>query len=171
MHRLLLIVVTWLLVLSEGTAALTRQGTLLQLSGTLTYTANGNQLTHSTTRTKSDGTLETLLTQSVYDDVDRLITSIAPDGSVTATVYNELGKSSVLKDPLGRETAMAYDSQGRLVRTTHPDGSFEETGYDAEGRRVTSTDRAGRVTAFVYDAVGRLIQTRLPDGTVTASSC
>ncbi len=136
-----------------------------------TYDANGNQLTSSTTRTRADGTVETLTSTNVYDDDGRVVSTIDPDGISSATVYNEIGKTSVVTDKLGRETSMTYDRQGRPIRTTYPDGAYEEIGYDFEGKQVSRTDRAGHVSTSEYDAAGRLVKSIAPDGSFTQSVC
>jgi RHS repeat-associated protein len=145
-------------------------------STTYTYDANGNQLTQATTRsasaaggTGSSGTLA-LVTTRVYDEQDRLVKTIDPDGSFTETIYNELGQQSASNDKLDRQTQMDYDARGNLVKTTHPDGTFQQTGYDAEGRRATSTDRAGNVTSYSYDDAGRLAKTTFADGTFSETA-
>ena len=132
-----------------------------------TYDAAGNRLTEIRTRTLPDGSSEVLNTSFVYDPLDRLTTTTAPDGSNTTTGYDPLGHVIRRTDQLGRVTAMSYDAWGRLTRTDHADGTFESQSYDAEGRRVSQTDRAGRVTTFAYDPVGRLVRTTFPDGAAT----
>lgn len=135
-----------------------------------TYDANGNQLTETTTRTKADTTIETLVTTHIYDAQNRLIKTIDPLGFTNEVVYNEIGQQGAAIDKLGRATSYDYDAMGRLERVTYPDDTFEEYGYDAEGRRIAMADRAGRSTANSYDAVGRLILTIYPDGATTSNT-
>ena len=145
------------------------------------YDPSGNRLTQTTTRTayactssappvcSSSGT-ETLITRHTYDDNGRLETTTDPDGSVTRTVYDPLGRQVESRDKLDRRTTYEYDEMGRLVRTTHPDGTLDEHGYDAEGRRTSSKDRGGRTTLYDYDALGRLKRTTYADATFSENT-
>ncbi|HET9285264.1 MAG TPA: RHS repeat-associated core domain-containing protein [Candidatus Angelobacter sp.] len=131
---------------------------------TYTYDANGNRLTQSVTRTKADGTKETLTTQFQYDGNGRLTKTIYPDGSSTQTIYNGLGQKTDVIDPLGHKTHYDYDANGRLITTTYPDGTTTSSTYDANDQQITSTDQEGRVTSYTYDPLGRQIKTTYPDG-------
>ncbi len=135
-----------------------------------THDAAGNRLTERRTRTRADGTPETLVTGYTYDALDRLTTVTAADGSTTSTIYNLLGKVTSQIDQLGRTTSMTYDLMGRLVTTTYPDNTSESQSHDAEGRLVARVDRAGRTTEFSYDPAGRLVKTTYPDGSSTSST-
>ena len=131
---------------------------------TFTYDSVGNRRTETRSRTRADGTTETLVTAFVYDDAGRLLSSTAPDGSATATEYDALGQVTATVDPLGRRTTFGYDELGRQIRVDHPDGTWDATEYDAEGRRTRARDRGGRWTELEYDLAGRLLLTRFPDG-------
>lgn len=150
-------------------------GNLTQLTDPLgnavssTYDANNNELSRTVTRTKADGTKETLTTQYQYDGSGRLIKTTNPDGTTTQTVYNAIGQRSDTIDALGHKTHYDYDANGRVLKTTYPDGTTESTTYDADGNRLTFTDRANRTTSFAYDADNRLIKTTYPDGSTTQS--
>lgn len=129
-----------------------------------TYDADGNRLSQSVKRTRSDGTIETLLTQYQYDSSGRLLKTIFPDGTTSSTVYNSIGKKNDEIDALGRKTHFDYDINGNLVKTTYPDGSVESFAYDAENHQLTSTDQLGHTTSFTYDALGRTVKTTYSDG-------
>lgn len=137
---------------------------------TYDYDANGNPKSQKFTRTKADGTAETLTTSFEYDRENRLVKTVYPDDTYTTVSYNQLGKQSSTTDKLRRETKYEYDAQGRLARTIYPDGKQEVNGYDEEGRRTASTDRAERTTLYRYDKVGRLVETLYPDGGRTTST-
>ena len=134
---------------------------------TYTYDANGNKLTQSVTRTKYDGTKETLTTQYQYDGNGRLTKTIYPDLTFTQIQYNALGKQSDTFDQLQRHTQYAYDADGRLQKTTYADGTFEQTGYDNNGNRTSFQDRGGHVTSYFYDSLNRLTKTQFADDSYT----
>jgi RHS repeat-associated protein len=133
---------------------------------TFTYDANGNLLTRTQKRTRSDGTVESLVTRYELDANGRRTAVILPDGSTTRTVYDPLGKAVETIDAMGRHTKMAYDDLGRLTSTTYPDGTVASTTYTPNGRPATQTDRGGRTTRFEYDALDRPIRVTAPDGSV-----
>lgn len=137
---------------------------------TSTYDPNGNRLTSTVTRSLPGGGSETITTNYQYDKLNHLTRVTFADGTFTDMNYNSIGKVSVSKDQLGRQTSYTYNDLGQLTRTTYPDGISDEATYDAEGRRLTSKDRAGRITSFEYDKVGRLLKTTAPDGTTTEST-
>ena len=134
-----------------------------------THDLNGNRLSMTTLRTTATGP-ETVVTRYSYDAQNRLVNTVMPDGSMSDTQYNAIGKPSVTRDALGRETATLYDDQGRMVQTTLPDGTTESTAFDAEGRRISSTDRAGHTTTYAYDRVGRLTRTTQTDGSFRSTA-
>jgi len=146
--------------LGRQTSAVVRsQASSVERQESFTYDANGNQLT----RTWQVSSVE-FQVSNTYDSANRLISVVQPDGSVTRTLYNPIGKESARIDALGRETAYEYNDRGNLVLTTYPDGTTESAEYDEEGRKVSSTDRLGRTTEYVYDALGRLTDTIQADG-------
>jgi RHS repeat-associated protein len=136
---------------------------------TFSYDANGNRKTQTVKRTNAAGQLETITRTAEYDDLNRLVKSIQPDGSFTRTEYNELGQQKATIDQGGNRTEFTYDDQGRLIKTMYADGKFEESTYDEEGRRLTSKDRSGKVTSYQYDALGRLKKNTYADGTFTTT--
>jgi len=154
--------------LGRQTSAVVRSPGSTVLSSTFfTYDANGNQVLSSLTINHQPLTIA--ITSNSYDSANRLIATVHPDGSITRTEYNEIGKESARIDALGRETTYEYDDRGNLVLTTYPDGATEGVEYDEEGRKVSSADRLGRTTDYVYDALGRLTDTIHADGTMVSS--
>jgi len=137
---------------------------------TYTYDANGNRLSQAVSRTRSDGTVETLTTKFQYDGKNRLIVTTYPDGTTSQQAYNSIGKKSDIIDQLGHKTHFDYDDIGRTSKITFADGTFESMAYDADSRRISSTDRAGRTTSFTYDADGRMTRITYPDASSTQTS-
>jgi RHS repeat-associated protein len=139
------------------------------------FDEQGNQLAQLATRTLPDATTEDVITRYRYDADNRLVATIQPDGRVSKTRYNAVGKEvktlewrtvadyTSADESLARVTSYAYDEAGNLTSTTYADGSTEATGYDAEAHRTWSQDRLGHRTFYLYDKVGRLRFTLLPD--------
>jgi RHS repeat-associated protein len=153
--------------LYDSVGNLTTQTDALGNSTTYTYDANGDKLTQTATRTKADGTQETLVTQYQYNGNGRLTKTIYPDQTFTQVQYNALGKQSDTYDQLQHHTHYDYDTDGRLQKTTYTDGTFEQTGYDNSGNHTSFLDRAGHTTTYDYDALNRLTKTHFADGSFT----
>ena len=151
----------------NGTGDLIRTIDALGNEATYTYNAAGEHLSESRTRTLPAGGTETLTTSFTYDDMGRLTTTQAADGTTTSRGYDALGRIASETDELGRVTRLSYDARGRWTGTSFPDGTDESRSYDDAGRLLTRTDRAGRTTSHTYDAMGRMLTTTAPDGAVT----
>jgi RHS repeat-associated protein len=132
-----------------------------------TYDARGNKV--ETRLVMTETPLLVLTNRFEYDAENRLVKTTLPDGSITRTSYNALGKEASQTDELGRVKTYTYDERGNRVRTSYSDGTFEETAYDAENRKVAETNRLGRKTEYQYDPLGRLTRTVFPDGTAEVS--
>jgi YD repeat-containing protein len=124
---------------------------------------NGNLLELTSARTTSTG-LETVETRFQYDRENRLTNTIFADGSLASTLYDPLGRPTLLRDGLGRETRLDYDDLGRPVRTTFPDGGIRGLAYDEGDRLIAETNQLGLATHYDYDALDRLIRVTRPDG-------
>ena len=151
----------------DAAGHLTSQTDALKNVSNFTYDANGNRLTQAVTRTKSDGTKETLTTSYVYDANNRLKITTNPDSTFTSVAYNSIGKQSDTFDAFQRKTHYDYDNNGRLTTVTYPDLTFESYTYDLDDHKLTMVDRARRTTTYAYDLVGRLKKTTYPDTTFT----
>lgn len=131
---------------------------------TFAHDANGNQTNKTTWRTTPAG-VETLVTTMVYDQENRLVLTIHPDGSTNATVYSPgLDKPGIEIDPLGRQTRHLYDERGNLINTIFADLTSETYYFDVENRQIGMTDRSGRLTTHAYDALARMTNTVFVDG-------
>ncbi|MEU6278871.1 DNRLRE domain-containing protein [Streptomyces sp. NPDC047028] len=91
----------------------------------------------------------------------------------TTTVgYDTFGDPVDARDPNGDVTHTAYDRLGRTTSTTLPDytppgattaltGKVSQT-YDAAGNLATETDALGKVTTYTYDQFGNLAKAEQP---------
>ena len=131
---------------------------------TFTYNAGGDQLSRTLTRTKADGTVETLTTLFDYDANGRLTKATNPDGTFARVSYNSLSKPTDAFDPLNHNVHYDYDTNGRRSKSTYADGTTELSSYNANDQVLSTTDRAGHTTSFEYDAAGRLVKTKYVDG-------
>jgi RHS repeat-associated protein len=122
-----------------------------------------------------------------YSNLGLLYTTVAPKGNVTGGnpsqytttyMYNALGESTSITDPLGHIELMQYDQDGNRTQLTDgdmnittyvydPDNELQQvnqpgepplkTGYDADGDVSSQTNGATKVTTYGYDPLDRVI--------------
>ncbi|MEU7828647.1 RHS repeat-associated core domain-containing protein [Nonomuraea sp. NPDC049129] len=152
------------------------------------YDAQGHPRTQTTPQGRVttydyvDGALSTVTdpegrkTRFVRDAANRVIETIAPDGTSTGRVYDaadvlrsvtdaggdetifgydENGNITSVKDARGKITSYRYDDADRLLERTDPLGAKDTFTYDGMNRLSTVTDRRGKVTEYRYDELGR----------------
>lgn len=90
---------------------------------------------------------------------------VAPDGSVTETRYNEIGKPIEERNPLGAVTTWSYDAFGNLSVETHADGTrsiWRRHPRFPELIKVHQNESGAR-WRFRYDTAGQLVELTAPD--------
>ena len=137
--------------------------------------AEENQVASIVSRTLTDSSTEDIVTAYLYDDEDRLVATILPDGRVTETRYTSFGAEAATvqwqtvadyqtgNDALARISGMTYDDRGNVIAMSYPDGTTTASGFDLENRQIWSQDQRGYRTFMVYDELGRLRFTIHPD--------
>ncbi|WP_298850495.1 Ig-like domain-containing protein [uncultured Aquimonas sp.] len=127
--------------------------------------AQGRLLEERRSRTRADGSTETLVSRYTLDANGNVIATEHPDGSISTTVFDANGKPIESCDPLNRCTLTTYDNRGNVARVDYPDGTREASSFDPNGNLIAHTDRGGRTTRHVYDEANRLIEVIHPDAT------
>jgi len=146
-------------------------------------------LHHLISVTAAQGDAKSRTTAFGYDSADRVNQVTAPNGQVTDSVFDALGRltnrSSTL-DADGTKYAESfsyyqtdelkvhhdiqgdvvhtYDALGHLTTVTDPLNQVTQTEYDSEGNLIKMTDASNHVTKYTYDELGRLTVTTLPQG-------
>jgi len=128
------------------------------------------------------------MTTYSYDDLNRRIMTVFPDGFNETRSYDNVGNLVSKKDANGKIITYGYDAFNRLVNTTYPGGSIATYTYDKNnnmlslsynGNSATFTyDSRNRETSetwtiggsqyilrYSYDGVGNMVSTTYPDGT------
>ena len=118
---------------------------------------------------------ESFVTNSVYDNLDRLIQTVDNVGNTNAYDYDSRDNRAHTIDALTNETRYSYDGISRLVRTTR---DLDDDGADGDGVDITTAqawddtsrltgqgDDNGNVTTYAYDPLNRLTRTLYADGT------
>jgi YD repeat-containing protein len=164
----------------------TRYGTALSTTVLATF---GNRVV-SVAPTANSAVDQT--THYVYDAVDQVRYTVAANGAVSETVYDNNGQvlhsrqydkviaSTATKTVAGiaaaltsagaqpRTTSYLYDEVGQLKRTTDAAGKIESYTYDAVGNRTSLTNKNGAVWNYSYDALNRLTEEASPAVSVSS---
>ncbi|MGI0092429.1 MAG: RHS repeat-associated core domain-containing protein [Nitrososphaerales archaeon] len=112
------------------------------------YDLTGNLL--STTDAKNQ------VTTYSYDGLDRLVTTVYPDGTNQTNAFDSVGNIISTKDPAGNVINYAFDSLNRLLNVTYPDHTFVNYTYDGDGNKLTQIYGSASRNYFQYDARDRL---------------
>ena len=133
------------------------------------------------------------VTWFAYDDVGRVLTVEAPNGTITENNWNRVGEllwsedqadkrttytynidgnPERITDPLGRQTRFTYDPLGRqLTQGRYTAGgtliSQTSTVYDENNNPITLTDGLGHATTQSFDALDRLTGVTQPTSATT----
>lgn len=100
-------------------------------------------------------------TRFVYDDLDRIIEKIFPDGSKEKIEYDS--KTGLIHEVTKPERRIrySYDLLQRIIseKVIFPDGTFEEKNYDynKSGRTVTMRDSRNRLEIIEKDLLDRTV--------------
>jgi RHS repeat-associated protein len=100
-------------------------------------------------------------TTFAYDELDRLIEKVLPDGSIETISYDSLTGLISEKGFSHKKITYTYDLFQRIIseKETFPDGSFFETNfdYDKSGRVTKTRDSRGRIEIIEKDLLNRVI--------------
>lgn len=110
-------------------------------------------------------------TKVEYDELNRPVKIIMPNGGQRTVEYNTIEKYTILTDENGIKTKFIYDSFGNVKeKQRYHNGkyvTFEKYAYDSIGRVVTAivmkTDDIGTETAYSYDELDRITDITVTD--------
>jgi len=103
----------------------------------------------------------TLVVQVKGDRDDEI--NLETDDLVTETVYDNLGRVISQIDPLEHATEYAYDRLGRVVLQTDAEAGETEFYYDQSSNRTDLVDPVGNNTHWIYDALNRVVEENQQD--------
>lgn len=136
-------------------------------------------------------------TTFVYDNVGRLLSSVAPKGNksggtpalyTTTYTVDAYGTATAITDPQGhvqqrhfnanhdlewirdannKTTTYVLDDVGQIGTIQRPDGTNLVNTYNSDGTLWTQVDGAGHTTTYTYDHLGRPLTTKDPNTRVT----
>ncbi len=126
----------------------------------MTYTPTGQP----STTIDSRGT-----NRFTYDNQDRLVRKVEPDGQAIDYSYDLAGRLIQLKTALNT-TQYAYDQAGRLKQVSSPGNPPTTYEYDSVGRPISVILPDGTQETRAYDLIGRLLSVETKLGNTTISS-
>lgn len=97
---------------------------------------------------------------SKYDDNNRVISTINPEGYEDRYEYDEKGNPILVTRPDGSCVHMAYDTKGNLIRLTNESGGTTDYEYNDRNQVIRSRDSLNNVTEYAYNDEDELIWTR-----------
>jgi RHS repeat-associated protein len=128
-------------------------------------------------------------TYNTYDALGRVLTSTAPDGSVTQMAYHGLtvvqtnalnqtrtvtkdarGDVIQVTDALQNNMYYVYDPLGNLLSTTDVEGNTVTATYDLRGRKISSSDPDLGAWNYRYDTLGEIVSQTDAKGQTTSLS-
>ncbi|RYD37204.1 MAG: RHS repeat protein, partial [Verrucomicrobiaceae bacterium] len=120
-------------------------------SASFTYDGLGN-ITRVTDRNGN-------ITEMTYDSENRVVREAKlvtdngnyADDLVTSIIYDVVGRTTSITDPLGKTTSYEYTPGGRVSKKTDSAGRETLYTYDPNGNVTGITDRNGRKRTFEYD--------------------
>jgi RHS repeat-associated protein len=125
-------------------------------------------------------------TEKRYDDLNRVVRIIYPEGNEEVIEYDKRGNRTGFRDGRGNWTRYQYDSYNNLVQVEDARYNYTEYRYDRLGnltakinalnhqttydydelnRLLREEDSLGNLTEYGYDAVGNRIYKKDPNGT------
>jgi RHS repeat-associated protein/uncharacterized repeat protein (TIGR01451 family) len=93
----------------------------------------------------------------VYDDLNRILSTISPEHVVITQTYDAVGRVLTTTNNLGETTTYHYDDLDRLVATTNAEGNITQYEYDAAGNRVAVINAELVRNRYIYDDLNRLV--------------
>lgn len=104
-----------------------------------------------------------LMTTNTWDNLNRLTSTIYPDGSYVSNQYTALDLTGA-KDRLGNWTFYCYDVMRRKIAETNALSNVTLYNYCTCGALDSIVDAASNTTSFYYDNQGNLTNTLYADG-------
>jgi RHS repeat-associated protein len=128
-----------------------------------------NSYTYSNALVYSQTDARGLTTTNTWDNLNRLTSTIYPDGSYTSNQYSALDLSGT-KDRMGNWTYFGYDSMRRKIAETNANGGVTLYNFCTCGSLDSVEDALGNFTRFFYDNQGNPTNTVYADGYSTTNT-
>ena len=113
-----------------------------------------------------------LETETVYDNLGRVVQQIDPLGHGKSYLYDSAGRVVAQLDALAGETDFYYDQAGNRTDLVDPVGNNTHWVYDGLNRVTSEVKQTGYLgtnlatTTFVYDSAGNLVKKSTPASSI-----
>jgi len=108
------------------------------------------------------------VTSYVYDAFGRAVTATDPNGNITSTTFDRLGRTTKVTGPMFVSSQTSYDAFGRALTVKDANGNAMTYVYDDVARTMTMTDVYGVVVTRTHDREGETISILDGDGNTTS---
>lgn len=108
-------------------------------------------------------TINSKLTQVIYNSVSKEFTETSPLGKTKVTVLNSLGDLQSVQQGLLIPVTMTYNSQGKVSKISQGASRETKLSYNLFGQLKEVENNLGEKTSYTYDLAGRVITTTLND--------
>lgn len=98
-------------------------------------------------------------TRMFYDDKDRMVKSVLPNGRIVTNEYSEDGKLVKINGFLGDYQEITYDEQGLPNQIIDADNVAVQVEYDKMGNIICVNRANNNKTQYKYDGLNRMVQT------------
>ena len=115
-----------------------------------TYDANHRILT------TTDANSHTFISNQ-YDAQGRVFRQHDGDGNEWNFAYYEPTHTTIVTDPLGRQTTYVYDEEWRLIQEKDALSKSLFYSYDSDHNRTSATDKRGNQATFGFDERGNML--------------
>jgi YD repeat-containing protein len=97
-------------------------------------------------------------TSYAYDNLNRLVSTVYPDGTSESYAYDSNGNLLVKYDRKGIQTSYSYDSLNRLTTVTYHDSTvtLDQYSYDNNGNLLQLQSQNATI-AYTYDSRNRVL--------------
>src|SRR5690606_26259122 len=131
------------------------------------YDNNSNLIRNEKIDINPDGSVSLLIKSAEYDDRNRLVAIIEPDGSRYEHRLDDRDLIIEESDPLGIINTRKYDAHQNLIQETLDAGGLNINFFwqrDVMSRPIEFKDPMGQVSFYQRDDLGRLTGTIYPNG-------
>jgi len=127
---------------------------------TFSYDSEGNRIKEEV---RDPGGLLARYVDFEYDDYNRLMKTIHPEGAFEERLYDAKGNLTQVADPETRITEYEYDALDRLTHLIEPGSTDTWTSYNSDSGVTGVRDPGDKLTSYAYDDLGHRISENSPD--------
>lgn len=127
---------------------------------------NDNVITVAAHHREPSGATSVISVQHTYDERNRSIATVEPDGAVSVTEWDDRNLAVGRTNLIGIAATSEFNSFGQKVKDVFDSLGLaitHEWSIDAMGRPTTYRDPSGQTSTYAYDGIGRLAHLTYPN--------